>query len=190
MSGTPFQQPDSAGAGVDGSRQPLKAEPAAQRRPASSVPSISGLVLSPSGGKATLVDISASGLLAECGVALKVGHAVKVTFEGTFTPQLVEARVVRSSVASMTSSGFRYHVGIAFKTPIALEDETPPAPPAAAAAPGSPTVGAVDHAPPASRAAAAPPTVATVAPPTVAGVAPPTVAAVEPPRPPRAVNRW
>ena len=86
---------------------------AAPRRPASAVPSIKGLRISPPGFKATLVDISASGLLAEWGVALKIGQAVTVNFEGTFSPQSLGAHVVRSAVASMTSGGIRYHVGLA-----------------------------------------------------------------------------
>lgn len=169
MSGTPPRPPDSAAAGAPGSQAPVKVEPAAQRRPASAVPSISGLVLSPYGGRATLVDISVSGLLAECGVALKVGQAVKVTFEGTFTPHLVEARVVRSSVASMTAGGFRYHVGVAFKTPIAFADDPPPA---TGAGDARPAVAAAAPPPPASRADSRSPTVATDPPPS------------------RVVNRW
>ena len=72
----------------------------APRRP---VPSIKGLRISPPGFRATLVNISASGLLAEWGLPLKIGQAVTVAFEGTFTPQSVGAQVVRSSIASMTS---------------------------------------------------------------------------------------
>jgi PilZ domain-containing protein len=97
----------------------------APRRPASALPSIKGLRISPPGSKATLIDISASGLLAEWGVALKIGQAVTVNFEGTFVPQSVEAQVVRSSVASMTSAGVRYHVGLVFTSPIALDDTSP-----------------------------------------------------------------
>ena len=111
------------------------------RRPASDVPSITGLRISPPGFKATLVDISASGLLAEWGVALKVGQSVTINFEGTFTPRSVEAHVVRSSVASMASGGVRYHVGLAFTAPIALEDTAAPAAandPAPATVPDSP----------------------------------------------------
>ena len=100
---------------------------AALRRPASAVPSIKGLRISPPGFKATLVDISATGLLAEWGVALKIGQAVTVDFEGTFSPKSLGAQVVRSAVASMTSGGVRYHVGLAFTAPIAFEDT--PAPP-------------------------------------------------------------
>ena len=47
-------------------------------------------------------------------------------FEGTFSPQSLAAHVVRSAVASMTSGGVRYHVGLAFTAPIALEEPPPP----------------------------------------------------------------
>jgi len=116
------------------------------RRPASAVPSIQGLLVSPPGAKATLVDISATGLLAECGVALKVGQPVTVYFEGTFAPQSIEAQVIRTSISSMSSSGFRYHVGMTFAAPIAFDDDPPPAKvadnspaPAAVADPPPPT---------------------------------------------------
>ena len=89
------------------------------------MPSILGLRISPPGSKATLIDISASGLLAEWGVVVRNGQAVTVNFDGTFVPQSVEAQVVRSSVASMTSTGVRYHVALVFTSPIALDD-TPP----------------------------------------------------------------
>jgi hypothetical protein len=99
---------------------------AGPRRPASAVPSIKGLRISPPGFKATLLDISASGLLAEWGVALKIGQAVTVDFEGTFSPPSLRAQVVRSAVASMTSGGVRYYVGLAFTAPITFEDKPPP----------------------------------------------------------------
>ena len=108
--------------------EPPQEHSSAPRQPASAVPSIKGLRISPPGFKATLIDISPSGLLAEWGVALKIGQAVTVDFEGTFSPQSIAAHVVRSAVASMTSGGVRYHVGLAFTAPIALEDK-PPAPP-------------------------------------------------------------
>lgn len=96
------------------------------RRPASVLPSISGLTLSPYGAAATLVNISTTGLLAESGVPLKIGNFVKVIFEGAFVPQSVEGRVVRICVASMTHSGVRYNIGIAFKASIELESEAAP----------------------------------------------------------------
>ena len=103
-----------------------KEQTAAPRQPASAVASIKGLRISPPGFKATLLDISATGLLAEWGVALKLGQAVTVDFEGTFSPPSFEAHVVRSAVASMASGGVRYHIGLAFTAPIAFEDKPPP----------------------------------------------------------------
>ena len=116
----------------------------ALRRPASAVPSITGLRISPPGFKATLVNISPSGLVAEWGLALKIGQTVTIAFEGTVTPQSVGALVVRSSIASASSAGLRYHVAVAFTSPIAFEDqathategETGPAPTADRAASG------------------------------------------------------
>jgi PilZ domain-containing protein len=99
---------------------------AAAKRPASAVPSIKSLRISPPGVPATLVDISESGLLAEWGVGLRLGEEVTVDFEGTFLPQSLRAHVVRSAVASMMSDGIRYHVGLAFTAPIAFEDKPPP----------------------------------------------------------------
>jgi hypothetical protein len=99
--------------------------PVAPRRPGSAVPSITELLISPPGVKALLIDISVSGLLAECGVPLKLGQAVTIRFEGTFAQRSVEAQVVRSSVAAMASTGVRYHVGLTFNTPLVL-DATPP----------------------------------------------------------------
>jgi hypothetical protein len=104
------------------------------------VPSIKWLQISPPGFRATLVNISASGLLAEWGLPLKIGQTVTIAFEGTFAPRSIGARVIRSSIASTTSASLRYQVGLAFMAPIAFEDEAPPATgavkaPAAAAVP-------------------------------------------------------
>jgi hypothetical protein len=98
----------------------------AARRPASAVPSISGLTLSPYGAAATLVNISSTGLLAESGVPLKIGNFVKVIFDGAFAPQSVEGRVVRICVASMAASGVRYSIGVRFKGAIDLESDAAP----------------------------------------------------------------
>lgn len=93
----------------------------APRRAASAVPSITGLRISPHGVEASLVNISESGVLAECGERLKPGSAVTVVFEGTFTPRSVEGRVARNTVSSMGKDGrLRYHVGIAFTKHIDL----------------------------------------------------------------------
>jgi PilZ domain-containing protein len=134
----PFPRPGGITASVQAEMTPpagVRPQPphqgersAAARRPASAVPSIKGLRISPPGFKATLVDISVSGLLAEWGVALKIGQAVTVDFEGTFSPQSLAAHVIRSAVASMTSGGVRYYVGLAFTAPIAFDDKPPPPP--------------------------------------------------------------
>jgi hypothetical protein len=94
------------------------------RRPASRVPAITGLRISPHGAAATLVDISATGLLAECAVRLQPGSAVTVVVEGTFAPASIEGRVARTSVSCVAKDGtLRYHSGIAFNKPIALAPE-------------------------------------------------------------------
>jgi hypothetical protein len=94
----------------------------APRHPAASVPAITGLRMAPLGFEATLVNISVTGLLAECPEAVRPGLALTVIFEGTFVPRSMSARVLRSAVASMHADGrLRYHVGIAFSRPIALD---------------------------------------------------------------------
>jgi hypothetical protein len=134
----------------------------ALRRPATTVPGITGLRISPHGVEATLVNISETGVLAECGERLKPGSAVTVVFEGTFQPRTMEGRVARNSVSSMGADGrLRYHVGIAFARPIELPPEEPaPAigeplppvasielPPAIAAAPAAPAAAPTTPAP-------------------------------------------
>jgi hypothetical protein len=95
----------------------------APRLLASQVPSITGLRLSPHGAGAIVVNISGSGLLAECTVRLKTGSAVTVLFEGDFSPASVASRVARCAVSAMGSDGLlRYHIGIAFNASIALDD--------------------------------------------------------------------
>jgi hypothetical protein len=103
----------------------------APRRPASAVPSITGLRISPHGVEASLINISVSGVLAECGERLKPGSAVTVVFEGTFVPRTIEGRVARNSVSAMGKDGrLRYHVGISFTKPIDLgPEEAAPAKP-------------------------------------------------------------
>ena len=101
----------------------------APRLPASAVPLIRGLTFSP-GAEATLINISTTGLLAECGAPLKNGNVVKAIFEGAFAPRPVEGRVVRTCVVSMAPDGVRYSIGVAFKTPIDLAFAAAPQSPA------------------------------------------------------------
>jgi hypothetical protein len=109
--------PDSPSAAV------LVEHRCAPRLLASQVPSITGLRLSPHGAGAIVVNISGSGLLAECTVRLKTGSAVTVLFEGDFSPASVASRVARCAVSAMGSDGLlRYHIGIAFNAPIAMDD--------------------------------------------------------------------
>ena len=110
---------------------PVKPSPPAerrntQRRPASLVPSITGVRLSPHGVEATLVNISSTGVLLECGSRLQPGSVVILIFAGGFTPSSIESRIVRSLVAGIDKSGaLRYQLGIAFSKPITLEDAPP-----------------------------------------------------------------
>jgi len=94
----------------------------APRLPASAVPGIKGVRLSPHGTEATLMNISASGILVECVSRLRLGTAVTTVFDGTFSPSTIEGRVARSSVANVSKKGvLQYHIGIAFNKPIVLE---------------------------------------------------------------------
>jgi hypothetical protein len=95
----------------------------APRLEVSLMPSITGIRLSPYGADATLVNISASGVLVECGSRLQQGTSVTVVFDGTFSPSSIEGRIAHCSVATIGRKGvLRYHVGIAFKNPITLGD--------------------------------------------------------------------
>jgi PilZ domain-containing protein len=100
----------------------------AVRYSASEVPSITGIRLSPHGANATLMNISASGVLVESTNRFRLATPVTVVFDGTFSPSSVEGRVARSFVANVSKNGvLRYHVGIAFNDPIALEKAPAPA---------------------------------------------------------------
>jgi hypothetical protein len=102
----------------------------APRIPAAEIPAITGLRISPHGAEAALVNISTTGLLADCGVRLKPGSTVTIQFEGQFPQAPVPGRVVRCSVARVTNAGgLRYHVAVAFAAAIRLPIEAPPAPP-------------------------------------------------------------
>lgn len=114
--------------------------PAAPRLKASLVPSITGVLLGPSGPRVTLVNISTTGALIEGRERLKPGDEVKLIFEGGFSPSVVASRVVRMSVAGIDPDGaIRFHVGLAFLSPIDLPaqadaDPARPAPDGRAAA--------------------------------------------------------
>jgi hypothetical protein len=93
------------------------------RRPASVVPSITGVRLSPVGGEAVLVNISVTGVLVRCMTRLRPDTSVTVVFEGGFSPASVPGRIVRSVVAQIDSSGrLWFDLGIAFRKAIVLDD--------------------------------------------------------------------
>jgi hypothetical protein len=146
------------GATASSSAPPAIEHRTSTRYPASDVPSIKGLRLSPHGAEARLVNISVTGLLAECTVRLKVGSAVTVLFEGGFVPVSAAGRVARCEVSAMGRDGvLRYHVGIAFKVPIESNDVPPPMPAGrhdAAALAGEELAALIDPATPANAATA------------------------------------
>ena len=136
----------------------------APRVPASAVPGIKGVRLSPHGTEATLLNISASGALVECTSRIRLGTAVTTVFEGTFSPATIEGRVARSSVANVSKKGvLQYHIGIAFNNRIAIG--VPPAveqspvvkPVLAAASPHPQAPETASTTPPAQNAAPVPP---------------------------------
>ena len=117
----PSRGPAAAAARPVGSSVPAEGR-GAPRLQASAVPSIKGVRLSPYGSDATLLNISASGVLVECSKRLRLGTTVTAVFDGTFSPSSVEGRVARSSVANVSKNGvLQYHIGIAFNRPIPLE---------------------------------------------------------------------
>lgn len=145
----PPSQPATAAAVVREPESPPPPKPvvpgaenrSAVRRPASSLPAITGMRVSPHGVDASLINISESGVLADCDAQIKPGSSVTVIFDGTFTPRAVDGRVARCVVSSMGAGGrLRYHVGIAFAKRIALvpADTAAPATPEPTEAPAPP----------------------------------------------------
>ncbi len=121
-----------------GAPEPQAAEPSAEggaadekrgspRRPASLMPSIESVRISPHRAEAVLINISGRGVLVECGMRLQPGTRVTVLFSGSFTPSSVPSRVARSVVSGMAAEGIRYQVGIAFNQPIELPELPPDA---------------------------------------------------------------
>jgi hypothetical protein len=129
----------------------MTGEPVARRYPASAFPEIQGIRLAPPTVGATLVNLSATGVLVECASRLLPGTVLTVHFNGTFNPASIESRLVRCEVAGIATDGsLRFYLGLAFSTRIALPNEAdddvdvreaaPPAPPVAAAAVAPPVL--------------------------------------------------
>jgi hypothetical protein len=155
------------------------------RYPASVVPSITSLRLSPHGAEAKLVNISCMGLLAECTVRLKVGSSVTVLIEGGFKPASAAGRVARCEVSAMGRDGvLRYHVGIGFATPIDLKDYVPAN--AEPIDPPAPAAGSVVETPAAAAPSPAPAATVAAPGPATAVIEGPTIVAT----PPVVRNRW
>ena len=106
----------------------------ARRVPGDAVATITGLRLHPPGVEASVVNISATGVLAETAAKYRVGSPVQVQFEGQFAVRGADGRIVRCEVAAMGRDGvLRYHVAIEFDAPIPLHetgavDAAPPPP--------------------------------------------------------------
>jgi PilZ domain-containing protein len=116
---------------VNSQPEDLKATSAESRRSARKVaavvPSITGVRLSPVGGEAVLVNISATGVLVRCMTRLRPDTAVNVVFEGGFAPASVPSRIVRSVVAQIDGSGkLWFDLGIAFRKTIAFDEAPAP----------------------------------------------------------------
>jgi hypothetical protein len=136
------------------------------RYPAAVVPAIKGIRLSP-GEVVTLVNISASGVLAEGKTRLVPGTRLTVHFDGGVKPAQIKARVIRCQVSAIGGGGsLQYQSAIAFEGRVELPVEESALP--AAPVPVAPVV---EEAPPPKKGKAA--------------AAPPPA-----PAPPRVYNRW
>jgi len=103
----------------------MKGERAPRRYPASAFPDITGVRLVSVGSPATLVNLSATGMLVACSSRVVPGSAQTVVFEGSFLPKSVECRVVRCEVTGIAADGaLCFHVGLAFTSRIALPFDT------------------------------------------------------------------
>ena len=99
------------------------AEGVAHRYPAASFPEITGIRLTRPEVPATLVNLSATGVLVECESRQAPGRTVTVLFDGAFSPSSIDSHVVRCEVAGIAPDGsLRYHLGLAFGERIALPD--------------------------------------------------------------------
>lgn len=90
------------------------------RYPASALPGITGMRLSP-GDNVRLLNISASGVLVEGKTRFVPGTRVSVIFEGPSAPKTVKGKVVRCQVSSIGGGGsLQYQSAIAFEAKIEL----------------------------------------------------------------------
>jgi hypothetical protein len=130
----------------------MTSERPARRYAAHSFPEIQGIRLVPPGAAATLVNLSATGVLVECESRLLPGKVVTVEIAGTFSPASIEGRVIRCEVIGIATNGsLGYRIGLAFSTRIALpkpaEEETDVRAAAPVALPPAAAPGAIAGAP-------------------------------------------
>jgi hypothetical protein len=96
----------------------------ARRYPAAEFPDIHGVWLTPTGAAATLINLSATGVLVGCAARVAPGTVLTVQFKGTFRPASIESRVVRCEVAGIAPDGsLQFQLGLAFSTRIALAQD-------------------------------------------------------------------
>ena len=95
------------------------------RYPAAAVREITGLRISP-GDEATLVNISATGLLIDSTQRFAPGQRVTVHFEGRLATRQMKARIVRCQVSVISAKGsLQYQTAMAFDERIALPNDRP-----------------------------------------------------------------
>ena len=93
------------------------------RHPAAAVPEITGLRISP-GDAATLVNISATGLLLDSQLRFAPGQRVTVHFEGRLATRQMKGRIVRCQVSVISPKGtLHYHAAIAFDERLVLPND-------------------------------------------------------------------
>jgi hypothetical protein len=110
-----------------------------RRYPASAFPEIQGIRLAPLGVPAALVNLSSTGVLVDCASRVLPGTVLTVEFGGTFTTPSADGRVSRCEVSGIAIDGsLRYHLGIEFKTQLALPVEIRDEDRDRGAAPGAP----------------------------------------------------
>ena len=99
------------------------------RHPREAVPEITSMRVLP-GESATLMNISASGLLMEGTKRFAPGVAVTLVFDGSIPTRSIAARVVRCQVTAISPTGMLYYqTALAFESRLALAVDTATAQP-------------------------------------------------------------